>query len=100
MQGGSSGICSRNKALSSCLFIAGCPVELARTKHTRKSWKAQVVIESAWIDIVIFNGIAGNDYFDGAEANDGLQHRQLRFESERRRQAVGINQMRVETLRL
>ena len=58
------------------------------------------MIESAWIEIIIFDRIARLCDIHALQSVNGAEHRQLRLDGQRRRNTVRVNQWIVAALGL
>ena len=82
------------------LLVAGRAVDLAGQEQPADRLGFEARGQLARIDIVVLDGIAGPDDARGLEAWDGLEERMLHVLGQRGRDAVRIDGVVVETLRL
>jgi hypothetical protein len=94
------GIQPGDKTLRRGFLIARGAVDLARQKQAGPALGLQGWMQLAWINVIVFDRIAGPDDARAFEAGDRGDQRRLHILRQRSRNAVRINRGVVESLRL
>eukprot|EP00047_Mylnosiga_fluctuans_P005975 m.243985 g.243985 ORF g.243985 m.243985 type:complete len:404 (-) comp14367_c0_seq1:912-2123(-) len=89
-----------NDALRGRLLVTGGAVDLSRHEQPGQAPCLEGRMQLARVDVVVLHAVAWLEHRDVLEALDGPQQVQLALLGQRRRDAVGVHDMRVEALRL
>ena len=87
---------ARYQPLRGSFFVAGGAVDLPRTPQPRHIPQFQAWPQGARIDVIVFDRIAGYHHLDGLKPFHAPHHRKLDFAGQRRADAIGIDEVRVQ----
>src|ERR1700722_6309359 len=91
---------AREEALSGSFFVARCPSDRAAKKQARDGPQFERMCEGWWIDVVIFNGVAGTDDTGMLEARNRFEEITLGLFRQTRGKAVWIDRVVIQPLGL